>query len=894
MLQKALIALLVVLLLGAGLAAYFAADSANLEQPPSLPTATATASEAVAAASTPTQPTDATADTGSAERAVAEALTDATQRPLPDKQNWIEVKVIDKATGSPSSGAIVHWFDETAWEYLVKKQPELAMSHGELHWQGERLAELAGWRTRSNAEGQARVTGKGSLTVIAQHESLYGKLQLQSNAVLPIGGHVIELVPELCLLVRAVNERGQPCVNVPVSVAIFTKGGDQIGPFGWSALANTRAPDGIATIRHLQSLRADVFGWGEEASANLVWRARLFLPGVAEQGTAFNPLAPPTEPIELRVPPCGSVRIRGTFAGKPLPGFDSASISAVQENEHRFYDSARQQPVDADGQVRFAWVPIGQPYNAYTQAIGGISTTFAGPRASGQEVEVVLEPTGDTVLLTGRLLMPDRTPLAEQKVQARATGPELRNQVELGTDRDGRFLFSVGTAQKENRVDQLWFELRRTGEQPLRAEASGRTLRAGSEELGDLVLGDGTLVVAGRVVANGEPYLTPVQLRVERESAADGKRAAQWRRVDGMLNHQDGAGGFAIRGTAIPGRYRLVPSTDRALPTAPIEFAVGASDVVVSLDCGQSFAASVLLPDGASSQFITVALVPPTPPTPSTPTSPDGRRNDRLTSNLGQKRGPRHDVLWPAVPAGTYSLEVRLWAIGKPLVTIAGVVLPLPKEGDARLVDIDLRSLVRNVTLGLHGADGVLIENANGLAFPAVQASSTEWVGLQLYGTKPQLLLPTGPFDLLVCLSGYRPLPARGNSDHIDLRCDLWPTLSVLVPGIPKLPEKARVTVSLKSPSVPDQRYRSQWSSGERSEYMQPQGHQVSVRDGKASVPIGEGIYGLRVQVSANRQQHTIEGHTPTEVLSTAGEVTVAVPAAQWQKAIEAISKPAK
>lgn len=891
--QKVLFVGLLLLLLGCGAFLYFTADAGPHLAMPGSDDPAAAAGDAVPATATtePHPAADATAEasgTGTAERAAA-VLDEATQRPLPDNPKWIVVKVVEKATGSPLAGAVVHWFDETSWEYLMEKGGE-SEQYRELHWQGERFAELAGWRTRSDAQGLARVTSAEWTTVLAQHGTLHGKTILRGRTVEPIGGHVVELVPDLSLTVRVVDDRGTPTADVPITVSVLDKDGDQVASFGWSSIHRSRAPDGLATIQHLQSLRAEVQGNSGPGAAKLEWRVRLFLPGHLDPGVAFDVAAPPAEPIELRLPPCGSLRVRAEFAGKPVPGFRTAWLSQERGNEWRGFQSNRLATVDADGQARFSFVPLAQEYQVGSDAIGGLYRKTPGPQHPGQEVEVLLSPADDAMIVTGRLLLPDRTPAGDRRITVRATGPNLRAQPELRTDHEGRFVVSLGSPRKDNRLDQLWFELQKKGEVPLRAEAAGRTLRPGIEELGDLLLDGGALLVAGNLVAGGQPFTDPVSLRVEREEPGAAGRPARWRRVDGQLEYKDGSGGFTIRGTAQPGRHRLVVNSENLLPVVPIEFQVGATDVVVALDPGQGLAASLLLPEQAPTEAVTAVLVSAVPPTPA----PENPRNNRLTQRPEGRRGNRHDLRWPSIPAGTYSLEIRLWTVDKPLVAIPDIVLPLPAAGDPRLVDIDLRTLLRVVAFTMREAGGDAVSDNEGVLFPTAQASANEWLAHGFWSASPRVLLPAGPYDLLVCLSGYRPQPVRGNSDQVEVRLDRWPTIVVHVPEIPKLPDRARVQVALQPTERSPLRYRTQWSSGDRAEYVAPPQRNVTVVAGKASVPIGEGLHTLRVSLSANRRSHTLEGHTPQQVLSTVGEVVVTVPKEQWEKAIATVSQPPK
>jgi hypothetical protein len=361
----------------------------------------------------------------------------------------------------------------------------------------------------------------------------------------------------------------------------------------------------------------------------------------------------------------------------------------------------------------------------------------------------------------------------------------------------------------------------------------------------------------------------------------------RWRRVPNQLDHRDGAGAFTIRGTIAPGRYRLAANSERVLPIAPIEFALGAADVVVKIDPGHAVAASLLVPEKAPLDTLSVALVPAA-------TIAGNKSDDRFKRGIDSSRRGRCDVRWASVPAGTYALEVRLTAVANPLLTIADVVLPAPAGGDSRLVDIDLRPLLRVLALALHDPDGKQLEDAGGIVFPAAQANPNEWQGHAFWGAPSLCLLPAQPYDLLVCVSGYRPMPVRGDSDRVDVRLDRWPTLTVRVPDVPALPDKARVQVALQPVEKSSVQYRAQWQSGELAEFLAAPRRSATVIDGAASVPISDGLYTLRVSINGNRRSHAFEGTEPQQVLSTAGEVTVTVPKEQWTKGIEIVKQPPK
>ncbi len=886
--QRALLLALVLLLCGAAAFAWLMGDNAPVPLAPgeAVPQAPAGTPDAAATTSGGT-PADATTSSDDA-RAIAAVLDAADARPLPANPVWVKVRIVDQATGAPVPDAVVAWTDETSWDWL-RDHHRLDNTEGAIvMYQGLRFPDLAGWRTRSDAAGYARVTLQEHTTVLARHEDRFGRRELRGNTATPVNGFTIEIEPDTAITVRVVDAAGMPRAGVPVTVAMQDANGNMMTSLGWQPMARSRAPDGLATIPHLVVPRREV-----DRARTPEWRVRLFLIGSDDPGVLFDPQAPPAEPLTLRLPPFGSMRVRAEFAGKPFPGFRTAYLQELRELPGRRYQVGTTADVGPDGFARFAFVPLAQQFGVSTPTTG-LGGTFDGPQFEGQDAEVVLSTSDTGVVLTGRLLRPDRSPFADGKTRVRITGQGVHHTDNLMTDAEGRFLVIVDNDANGKRADQIWFDVEAKGEPPRRAEVQPRSLRTGVDELGDLILGDGTVLVAGRLVSRGEPYLGRASLRIERQDVGDGTRPPRWRRIDGALEHRGDDGTFSFRGNAPIGKLRLNVSAEQLLPLAPIEFSLGTTDLVVTVDSGTPVAASVLLPDDSPTEYVTLALVPAGAKPAPKPGPGSGSGNDRLVCGLEPDVKNRHDARWPAVPPGNYTLEVRLWAVAQPIVTVPDVVLPLAEQGDPRLVDIDLRPLVRVVTLKIHDGNGQVMDDPDGVVFAAAQPGADEWLGYHFWSSQPRLLLPPGPYDLLVCASGHRPQPLRGNADAADVRQQPWPTLTVHVPDVPTLPAKTRVNVQLAPTEKTEGRYRTPWSSGPRSEYVIPPERTVPVVDGKAEVPIGDGMHEVKVSVSGNRKHHFLTGHEPDRVLPTAGEIRLAIPAAQWQKALAAVAPPAK
>lgn len=856
------------------------------------------------------QPSDASASTNDSEvRAAAAAPTNA--RPLPDDANWLTITVLDKATSQPVAGAKVLWSDETLHEFLGFDENNWGNDWDETTALGfrepESMALRGGWSTVTDDKGQARVTLREHTTVIGRHEARYGVLMLRKNTVTPPGGYKLLLDTDKVLQVKAVTADGQPAANVPIGVVPFRRNGEMFGWFVWNAYALTDG-EGLASVSHVQALLEEAKQVDGFADEQLTWRVRATLPGNDDPGVEFAIEAPPSEAIVLRLPPCGTVKVKAQFGGKPLAGFRTAFLTehAGEDREPKF-PTHRVRRADDEGTVVFPHVPTGKQFYTGNYQLG-LNRQFPGPVATGQDVEVVLEPGKQVTIWRGRLLLPDGTPAATMSGTFEFSGPSLGAQENLRTDDEGRFQVATNASGDEepsaepneasNRnLDKIVVTIRPKNAPPLQAKPPTRTLRPGIEELGDLKLDTGTVIVAGRLMVGEEPFRRRVHIRVQREQPAEGRRPVRWNDLGELTQWADHRQGvFAIYGDMPPGRYRLQIWCGEALPIEPVEFPLGTKDLVVAVDTGTPLAASLLLPEKAPADQVQAKLVPTKPPVEPQP-APAGegrnRRKQELTTTPQPQSGERHDLQWPAVPNGSYTLELTLPTRKEPILTIPDVVVPPPEGGDPRLVDIDLRSALRKATIHVFDAEGKPAEHDMGVVFAFGLPEQSEWQGQIFHDNKVELLLPAGPADLLVAMRGYRPQRATCVGERLDVRLDPWPTIEVLAGGL-QVPPDMQLHVRLTpvaDGNANNTRYRAQWNSGSRSELMQPQTWWQEFENGRIKLPIGDGPFRLQLRLHGNNHGQQVEDVQPAQVLSTAGQVVVQVSDAAWKKAIAEIEK---
>ena len=883
--QKLVLLTLCVLLIGAAVASFLWQHDTIDPLQPGEPTDTHAVVAAAAVTASNTNVIEATADHAADTVRAAAAVATTNQPPFPDDARWLAITVIDKATGARVPGALVHWFGQSAWE----QNPDTTRTDHEnsiLATDPELMGERYGWHTTTDSKGTANVAIKDWATVVARHETLYGTLQLQQNTIAPPEGHRLCLVPDREVFVQVLDDRSAPAPDVMIALGNHATSGELQQLWNWGPIAVTRAPDGLASIRHLQVIEVAA----QKRHYPAQWRVRTFVPGHQDPGIALSLEQPPSEPIVLRLPACGRVRVRAEFGGQPMPGLTSVWLNDARRREVGGQTFGNQRLVDTDGWARFARVPLGQAYTATTSDVGDLRTEFTGPMAADQEVTVILAPTKDEILLRGRIVDSNRVPVcARLEVQAR--GPQFRAYKSLKTDAEGAFLIALGRAGKDNRTDQLWFAASRRGSAPLRVDVPPRELRAGVEDLGELVLGSGTLLAAGRFLCGDQPFTKNVQIWIERLEPATGDRPERWRRQPGTMPHQTDDT-FEVRGTVPPGSCRLSCQSDRALPVEPIPFQLGATDLVVQVRAGQELAASALLPSEVPNDHVTAVLVPEKPVAPNA-TGPDRNPQRNTAQPWALETGERYNLQWQAVAAGSYTLELRLWAVPTPLVRITDVQVPGPEGGDPRLVDIDLRPFVRVLTVKLQDVTGKPLRDADGVIFPAGQKADVEWTGYQIDDATTRMLVRPGPLELLVAAERHRPQPVRADGDLVEVRLDPWPTIELMFPDLPPLPPKVTLVAWLQATEKSELAWRSPDRAGKRRDLLGVR-DRIEVNGGKATVPIGDGPHALRLSLQGNRRSIEVGGVQPTQFLSNDGAVSVTVPAEQWQKAIELVKQPAK
>jgi hypothetical protein len=406
--------------------------------------------------------------------------------PFPVDGTWIDVHIVDAATQQPVAGAEVTWMDSSMTKLAAAAAGDEEEDKQRARHDDETTAARFGWHATSDAAGQVHVNRTAFTRVFARKGTTFGKLELNGSAGPPPEGFRIEMTVDRELRTVVLDAAGVPVGGQSV-YAWAARGAYRVGP----NLTIVRSqPDGRATLRHVQLLDHS------KANADVDWRVGVLLNGYADPGVAFDPAAPPVEPIVLHLPPCGRVMVRTLLGGMLLHPHAPVELRpadpAEQWREMMIHSESGM--AGDDGWTRFRRVAAGGTYSLFQRLQQvDLAHEFTGP-AEGEELAIDLLMPEDSVILAGRLLDDHGELLRATGLQAvdfHTMDAERDIDKNTGgsfiTDKQGRFLFCLGKSRPGLTLKKFVVPWQR-GEIELRASLAPRPLFAGVQDIGDLVL----------------------------------------------------------------------------------------------------------------------------------------------------------------------------------------------------------------------------------------------------------------------------------------------------------------------------------------------------------------------------------------------------------------------
>jgi len=819
----------------------------------------------------------------------APAEKEAGPPPPPGDSLTVLVRIVSADSGSVVPLAkVAAMSQQFNWPGMSDEDKELVNRLGR---DNVRLFEHFGKVHQADAQGELRLRIQNRLFLACEHDGAFGELYLDASKLdvtrMKDSAHVLRLHPDKNLRVRVVSTAGKPMPGVPIGIRFVWRNRDVPDRESRSTMAWQQASTddkGEATIKHLQEFVRELEKNGRPDRAAV----RLSIPGLTEDAYVFDPMAPPRDVIELIAPATGTVELRArALDGSPIGTYEDLAIGLIKKPQQG--RSSWQGRPAGPGAARFPYVVLGQSFRGRCTSDRRVKPReFSGPITPGETVQIVLEAEPAAMEIVGRLYGEDGKPLGRMHLQFDYESGEDGGRHRLTSQDDGRFWFEfdealVGKLLTRAVMQHVKF-FRNT---PLLAEVHmSAPLRAGRNDLGNIVMREAPLIASGQVLVDGEPPTQRIGLSID-FLGKDRDGEMDWRRLRNAAVAFPKPGQFEVRGLAAPGRHRLVPDAPDCLPPELLEFHAGQRDLLVQLQQGGGLQVQVLLDDPSLAEDLVFTLRPQNP-------SPDHERALRWRGRspggeLIQDR-KRRTVAWRGLVPGNYRLILDALGAVAPVVTLANLVVPAGGRcEDGRIAPLDLRGKLRAINLVLADAAGrpfrrrekaVMWSSAGG------KQTLAKWTN-----EGRTRILAAGPVDLSIMARGYQTTKLVAVTEDTTVRLQPLPTISLSLPAV-TVPRGTKVLLRVLPAGLPEDWITARIGTRryELVSLTKPSHDLISLGQPRV-VPVqvrpGEEIK-LQVVLELGNDWATVTGCAPERVFPKDHERPVAlrVPAAAVQKAL--------
>lgn len=627
------------------------------------------------------------------------ARTDAPARATAGEQaapagRHLTVRVIFDADGKPAAGAEVLLLQD---EILRALSPADKLAYRDANFDDQ--LDRWGKPFLCDAMGTTQIPmpESGWFKAGARQGQLWGSRTVRDEEREGLVEIEIALQPAIHVRVLVVDEARKPVAGIPVAYRPVNREGR-----GSDSEMAVTGPDGIASLRHLQEEYLRMKDWAAE---HLV---ALTLPCDPPVLTAFDPLAPPTEPIVLVLPATGIVEVEVyNLAGEPAEGLRVALQRKMSDEDRKRHIAdkgmvpqdwlGQQRQKVVEGVAHFERVGLGLTleYGADFENSGLIETASGpGPQRLGERVRFVLRQTASAPVITGRLITADGQPVAAFDFMPNVYVPGVHHPVarqRATTDAEGRFRVPIDLDLADARPKILMASQEDPGKVLLLIADFPAPLAAGVNDLGDLVLG-GPLLVSGVVLTpDGEPASAAYGSIEPAKFHLSGTPGSQ--PFDDLHWTAGTDGRFEIRGNLPDRTYQLRGwvSTQKDWRLPELKFERGAQDLTLRFQRPPGVRGRVLVDEGVDMQQINVMLWSGSGGQGTSPSSDDG------TFAILVKE------------PGKYDFKLSFGMGGSILWSRSG--LDLAEGGSHDFGDIDLRGLPQT-RITLIGADGATVPAA--------------------------------------------------------------------------------------------------------------------------------------------------------------------------------------
>lgn len=600
----------------------------------------------------------------------------------------LTIRVVKESGGPGVSGVQVRLIDTKAPEnaaYLALRRDFVR--------DRETDAEGFGAVAMTGADGRVRFPRPESGSLFARLDELYAEegISWHTPDELEV---LLKLDLELRALVLDADDR-------PVM-------GAQVGWLQWSGdlarnfIQARSGADGVARLRHLQTRLPP--------QAGLRHTIALGMPGGIAGEVPFDPEHLPSQPVVLRLPASGSLTVtvldpdRQAFPDGMRVFVQPARTEELKRNSWsgEYRPSLRDEDgcssaVTVNGVAHFPRVGIGlrlEVFAYHPESRDYFGHEYDALSAAGEHRDIVLQLAESPTVLTARLLRLDRSPIANARPSPRLVTGGTTSGSPFDTDADGRFRLSVNESTFPPEPERgLWIVHTDTGVEGMQLARVPLPLAfgAGDQDLGEIVLGEGGVIAAGRVVDEAGVPMAGVRLGLRRLDWDPGSDAPDLPRGRRNTDQTSEDGRFGILGAAAGRRWELSfmrEGWERELR----EVESGATDMTVILrPSARRSLGHVLLDPGIERDLLEWRLT---------------RKDGQGVPSLHLSHEPGGGITVAGSAEGELELRLLARRSNEELARLTGLTLAPGVPQDPRLDPLDLRGRIFSHSVLVTGPDG--------------------------------------------------------------------------------------------------------------------------------------------------------------------------------------------
>jgi len=491
-----------------------------------------------------------------------------------------------------------------------------------------------------------------------------------------------------------------------------------------------------------------------------------------------------TQAVYLRPPQTAQLRVVVRVTGNLSRTSKTAHVRLFSAERKDYFASAY---ANESYSVDFAHVPIKTPITVNVAVGGRAAQSRCRPigRAGARETVVVDMPQ-PLCVLTGRVVGEDQPVSGSLNVRM-VFDDDAEKAWDVIVGRQGMFRLPGGEAilGKSLRRIALIHHDTVTGDPVAVHTRRTMSIAAGENDLGVFLLKQSPVVVTGKVIGEKGALknLRSIQLYVEGKGIMTSGEPV-WRRQDVKFSWtEDGL--FTGRGLVTERELRLRMTSTMFFFRDKIRFEHGQEGLVIRFERGGAVDARVLAPASLAGYWITKLRVEMQMTSGWTAGEATGARRGQFVP-LDQVRRRGWIFRWRGLKPGVYRLTVRGMGL-KELAVINDIrVLGGHQVGDPRLDPVDLRNILKSVTVKVLDIENRLLSRTSS-AFvlverPGLQGPTQGYRCLQ-DGTVT-ILTATIPVTLSVHARNYAPKYLHDVFEDVSVNMSSLPLIEIHVVGL--------------------------------------------------------------------------------------------------------------